>query len=94
MDWFADRFNTQPFIIYDENHRIAGVYEGSDWHLIKTDSFTPPAPTANELKIQEAWKRFYHTLNIEDRYHPELRRQFMPKRFWKNITEVRDMAPA
>ena len=94
MDWFADRFNTQPFIIYDENHHIAGVYEGSDWHLIKTDSFTPPAPTANELKMQEAWKRFYHTLNIEARYHPELRRQFMPKRFWKNITEVRDMAPA
>lgn len=57
--------------------------KGSDWHLIKTDSFTPPAPTANELKMQEAWKRFYHTLNIEARYHPELRRQFMPSGFGK-----------
>ena len=30
---------------------------------------------------------------IPARYHPELRRHFMPKRFWKNILEVRDEAP-
>lgn len=94
MDWFAARFNIQPFVIYDENHHLAGVYEGTDWHLVKTDSFTPPPRTENELKMQEAWKRFYNTLAVEARYNPELRRQFMPKRFWKNITEVKDMAPA
>lgn len=94
MDWFAERFNIQPFVIYDENHHIAGVYEGSDWHLVKTDSFTPPPQTENERVMQDAWKRFYNTLAIEARYNPELRRQFMPKRFWKNITEVKDMAPA
>lgn len=94
MDWFAARFNIQPFVIYDENHHLAGVYEGVDWHLVKTDVFTPPPCSANELKMQEAWKRFYHALTIEARYHPELRRQFMPKRLWRNITEVKDMAPA
>lgn len=94
MDWFAARFNVQPFIIYDENHHLAGVYEGSGWHLVKTDQFTPPPRTENEEKIQEAWKRFYDTLAIDARYNPELRRHFMPKRLWKNITEVRDMAPA
>lgn len=94
MDWFAARFNVQPFVIYDENHGIAGVYEGRDWNLVKTDSFTVPPRTANEEAMQAAWKRFYDTLAIEARYHPELRRQFMPKRFWKNITEVKDMASA
>lgn len=94
MDWFAERFNIQPFVIYDENHHLAGVYEGSDWYLIKTSSFTPPPRSENELKMQEAWKRFYNTLAVEARYNPELRQQFMPKRFWKNITEVKDMAPA
>lgn len=94
MDWFAARFNIQPFIIYDENHGLAGIYEGADWHLVKTDTFTPPPRTENELVMQDAWKRFYDTLAIEARYNPELRRHFMPKRFWKNITEVKDMAPA
>lgn len=27
MNWFAARFNDQPFAIYDEVHHIAGVYE-------------------------------------------------------------------
>lgn len=94
MDWFAARFNIQPFVIYDKGHHLAGVYEGADWHLVKTDTFTPPPCSANELKMQDAWKRFYNTLAVEARYNPELRRQFMPKRFWKNITEVKDMAPA
>lgn len=94
MDWFAERFNIQPFIIYDENHQMAGIYEGRSWRLMKTDDFTPPPITENEKLMQEAWKRFYDTLAIESRYNPELRRNFMPKRFWKNITEVKDMAPA
>lgn len=94
MDWFSARFNIQPFVIYDENHHVAGIYEGADWHLFKTDTFTPPPLSENERVMQDAWKRFYDTLTIEARYNPELRRQFMPKRFWKNITEVKDMASA
>ena len=42
--------------------------------------------------MQDAWRRFYRVLSIDERYHPELRRQFMPMRLWRNITEVRDEA--
>lgn len=88
MDWFSERFNTQAFIIYDETHNIAGVYSGADWQLVKTDRITLPARAADEQTMQRAWKRFYHTIAVESRYNPELRRQFMPKRLWKNITEM------
>lgn len=94
MDWFAGRFNTQPFMIYDEVHRIAGVYGGGDWHLVKTDNLTVPERSAEERAMQAAWKRFYDTVAVESRYNPELRRQFMPKRFWKNITEMKETIPA
>lgn len=93
MDWFAGRFNTQPFMIYDEVHHIAGIYEGKDWHLVKTDSLTVPERSAEECIVQDAWKRFYDTVAIESRYNPELRRQFMPKRLWKNITEMKEVLP-
>lgn len=93
MDWFAGRFNTQAFMIYDENHRIAGVYEGKEWYLVKTDSLMLPEHSAEEEVMQTAWKRFYNTIAVESRYNPELRRQFMPKRFWKNLTEMQEDLP-
>lgn len=90
MDWFSARFNTQAFIIYDEVHDIAGVYEGSDWYLVKSDTLTLPTHAPDEKLMQNAWKRFYDTIGVESRYNPELRRQLMPKRFWKNITEMKE----
>lgn len=91
MDWFSARFNTQAFIIYDEVHEIAGVYEGKDWYLVKSDQLILPDLAPDEKLMQTAWKCFYDTVAVESRYNPELRRQFMPKRFWKNITEMKDV---
>ena len=88
MDWFSARFNTQPFIIYDEAHHLAGVYEGKAWYLVPTKTLDTPAPTPDEALMSRAWKRFYDTVAVESRYNPELRRQNMPKRLWKHITEM------
>lgn len=93
MDWFAARFNTQPFIIYDEVHHLAGVSQKGAWTLVKSDALSLPEETADEALMADAWKRFYDAVAIHDRYNPELRRSFMPKRFWKNITEVADEVP-
>lgn len=93
MDWFSARFNTQPFMIYDEIHRLAGVYEVDGWHLVRTDGITLPDHAAEERLMQTAWKRFYRTVAVEARYNPELRRQFMPKRLWTNILEVQEDLP-
>ena len=93
MDWFSGRFNTQPFIVFDENHGIAGVYEGREWYLVRTDGIDLPGPAADEALMQRAWKQFYRTVAVESRYHPELRRQFMPKRLWRNITEMQEDLP-
>lgn len=99
MDWFAGRFNTQPFIIYDEVHHLAGVYDGGDWQLVNTEGAGDleralPDRTADEALMSEAWRTFYKSVSIDARYHPELRRQFMPKRFWKNLTELQESPAA
>ncbi len=93
MDWFAGRFNTQPFLVFDEAHHVAGVYEGSGWYLVQADELALPACAADESLMQAAWKRFYDTVSVQARYHPELRRQFMPKRLWKNILEMHERIP-
>lgn len=90
MDWFAERFNVQPFVIYDEGHHLAGVYQGHNWFLVETDELDLPDPTTDEHAMARAWQRFYKTASIEARLNPELRRSFMPKRLWEHITELAD----
>ena len=94
MDWFAARFNTQPFIIFDEAHGIAGVSHNGAWTLVKSDTLTLPEETADEALMADAWKRFYDAVAIKERYNPELRRGFMPKRLWGNITEMQERIPS
>lgn len=90
MSHFASRFNTQRFVIYDEAHHLAGMSSQGRWQLVRTDDITVPERAEEEGCMQDAWKRFYRALSVESRYNPELRRQFMPKRLWDNITELRN----
>lgn len=91
MSFFAARFTNQRFLIYDEAHKLAGVYDGAHSLLVPADNIQkPPTRCADELLMRKAWKTFYHAATIEARYHPELRTAFMPKRLWKNILEVNE----
>ncbi len=93
MDHFSGRFNTQSFIIHDEVHQMAGVYSGKDWYLVdlgrdSQSELNLPPKTAMEDLMAKSWRRFYRKVAVESRYNPELRRQFMPVRLWKNLTEM------
>lgn len=89
MSYFSARFNTQDFVIYDEAHHLAGISHGGRWQLVSADKAHMSAPSVEEASMQDAWKRFYHALSVECRYHPEQRRSFMPQRLWRNITEMK-----
>ena len=95
MPHFVERFNIQAFMIYDEVHKVAGVYDGHGWHLIdatglKESDLKLPQKSAEEDVMQDAWRSFYKCVAIDARYNPELRRSFMPKRLWKNLTEMQE----
>ncbi len=85
---FAARFNDQPFIIYDENHRLSGIYDGSSWQLVPGVVEGMGEATSHDELMQEAWRCFYDALCVDARYNPELRRNFMPQRLWKNLPEM------
>ncbi len=92
MGYFAARLNDQPFIIYDEAHHLAGIYDGRSWELARGDAANVPDATGHDELMQLAWQRFYDALSIDVRYNPELRRHFMPVRFWRNLTEMKPKA--
>lgn len=92
---FVERFNVQPFILYDEVHGMAGVWDGHRRYLVDADEemLSLPPAGADEALMQDAWRTFYRVLSVEARFNPELRCKLMPKRFWKNLTELQPDVP-
>ncbi|MCL2818344.1 MAG: TIGR03915 family putative DNA repair protein [Actinomycetia bacterium] len=89
MDHFSRRFNIQPFAIYDEVHHLLGLYDMKGWHLrYVEDDFEPPDCDVDDVHYQKLWKAFYDAVSIEERVNHPLRRNFMPMRFWSNLTEM------
>lgn len=88
MPHFVDRFSDQPFLIHDDVHEVAGVYDTREWYLIGTQGMAIPDITAEELDYRRMWKLFYHTIAIQERLNPKCRRGLMPKKYWKNLTEM------
>jgi probable DNA metabolism protein len=88
MDHFAARFNIQPFIIYDERHHQAGIYDRNQWHLVDTGALHLLADAPGEAAYQELWRTFYDAIAIKERFNPKLRQNLLPKRFWGNMCEL------
>lgn len=88
MPHFVDRFSIQPFLIHDPVHQTAGVYDMNDWYMVETDGLNLPDISEDEAQCRQMWKRFYHSVAIQERRNTKLRRSFMPKKFWPNILEV------
>lgn len=88
MPFFADRFNIQPFLIHDANRQIAGIYNTKEWYIVSTEDLQLPDYAEDEKLYRQLWKRFYDTIAIKERINPSLRRQHMPKKYWRNITEM------
>jgi len=88
MPHFVARMNAHPFLIHDKTHGLAGVYDCRNWVLISTENMTIPAFSADERHYRQLWKTFYDTIAIKERINPQLQRQLMPKKYWKNITEL------
>ena len=88
---FLARYNRENFMIFDKTNKAALTYQNGAAEIINLDSVEFPEETAAEKKYQELWKRFYNTIAIESRTNPRCRMTHMPKRYWENMLEVRDL---
>lgn len=94
MGHFAARLGRRPFVIHDEVHHIAGLWDGRTWVLRSTEGLVPPPPTCSEIEFADLWRTFYHAIGIQSRRNEHLRRQLMPQRFWRHLTEFEPMSHA
>lgn len=87
MPHFADRFSTQPFLLHDAAHGIAGIFDLREWYLVDAGEITPPAPHEEETAYRRMWRDFCETVAIPERQNRKLRRSLLPIRYRGNMTE-------
>jgi len=87
VDHYCDRFPSEQFLIYDEVHKHALVYQNGESVIMPLENLELPKACAKEEKYRTLWKNFYDTIAIEGRVNLKLRMNNMPKRYWKHLTE-------
>ena len=90
VDHYCDRFPSEQFLIYDEVHKYAIVYQNFEANIVPLEHLELPEACEKEDKYRALWKQFYNTIAIEGRINPKLRMGNMPKRYWKHLTEFQD----
>ena len=87
---FANRFSNENWIIHDVKRNIASIYNKVSWEIIEMNE-----DICNNLKnyndeFEDLWKNYFVSTAIKERTNLKLQRRSMPKRYWKNLTEIND----
>jgi probable DNA metabolism protein len=95
-DFFRDRYADQQWIIYDSRRNYGLFYDLKEMETVHFDQPLVSFQTGQlsgeqqdecEKVFQDLWKDYLKAITIKERRNLKLQRQFMPKRFWKYLTE-------
>jgi hypothetical protein len=102
---FSLRFGETPWAIIDEKRNIALVNKDGSPQLIsitpqilnsslQLPNSKPKFPNStlqisNSDPWESLWQQYHQAINNEGRKNPGLQRQFMPKRYWKYLPEMK-----
>lgn len=96
ITFFKNRYADQNWIIYDES-RDYGIYylnqQILEINLLPKEKEALIQQKTNntldnsELLFQKLWKKYFESTNIKERKNTKLHLQYVPKRYWKYLTE-------
>ena len=85
---FSKRLADQHWIIHDLAREKAVLYNQREWiSTILTEKDLPPLKEEEHV-VQEIWKKYFRHIAIAERKNQKVQRNFMPKRYWKHLTEI------
>lgn len=89
---FKKRLQNEFWIIKDVKRGIISIYDKIKFIIVYDDEFimSTNVISKEEILFEDLWKVFYKTVGIKERKNDRCRMNFMPKRYWKYIIEVRD----
>ena len=100
IDHFQDRFNDQPWLIYDAHRHYGYYYDGdaAPIHITFEDESAVPfnlsngkldadVLSENDQIFQDLWRTYFKAICIKERLNPKKQLNDMPRRYWKYMTE-------
>ena len=96
---FQDRFNDQPWLIYDAKRHYGYYYDGeSTTHVTFENEAAVPFDLSNgklnadvlsndDALFQQLWRTYFKAICIKERMNPKKQLSDMPRRYWKYMTE-------
>jgi len=100
IDHFQDRFNDQPWLIYDARRHYGYYYDGTHDTIRITFEDESSVPfdltngkleadvlSADDQLFQQLWRTYFKAICIRERLNPRKQLSDMPRRYWKYMTE-------
>ena len=97
---FQDRFNDQPWLIYDAKRHYGYYYDGTadPVRITFEDESSVTFNLANgqlndevlsddDHLLQDLWRTYFKAICIKERMNPRKQLQDMPRRYWRYLTE-------
>ncbi|MFW6286708.1 MAG: TIGR03915 family putative DNA repair protein, partial [Candidatus Sumerlaeota bacterium] len=86
---FKQRLRAERWVIHDRKRDIGLAWDGKQLHeVLEFPETTEDILSHDEAFYQELWRTFTRSIAVESRKNPKLQRQFMPRRYWKYLTEM------
>ena len=77
-----------PFIIHDIKRNILALCDGKRYKILNGgDNGVTVFISESEEIFLDLWQRYYKSINIEERKNLRQMRNYMPERYWKNLSE-------
>ncbi len=102
IDHFEDRFNDQPWLIYDAKRHFGYYYDGDAEAVRITFENESAVPfnlsngklddaviSSDDQLLQDLWRTYFKAICIKERLNPRKQLNDMPRRYWKYMTEKR-----
>lgn len=89
---FQKRMLNEHFVIHDQKRGVYAFYDTKKMCFFKEEDVKSFSfcPTEKEKEMKSLWKTFFQAISILERENKKCQRNFMPKRYWKYLTEMEE----
>ena len=98
---FHDRFNDQPWLIYDRHRHYGYHYDGQSPPIrisfedeasvpfsLSDGKLSDDVLSSDDHLLQDLWRTYFKAICIRERLNPRKQLKDMPRRYWKYLTEM------
>ncbi len=80
-----------PFIIHDIKRNILALCDGKRYKILNGgDNGVTVFMSESEEIFLDLWQQYYKSINIEERKNLRQMRNYMPERYWKNLSDKQE----